>query len=85
MKRTRYEASPTPSNATPSRKTLDEAISFAGSQGKLGVMCGISQNAIFCARQSNRVTAEMAVSIEKGTGGQFKREQFRPDLFKFAR
>lgn len=62
-------------------RLIDEAVSIVGSQGKLGKAAGFSQNAIWHARRCGRVSADMAVGIEKATQGGVSRESLRPDLF----
>ena len=63
------------------RDLLKEAIRKAGSQAKLGKAIGKTQNAIHQALKRGSVTAEMAVSIERATEGEIRKEQLRPDLF----
>jgi DNA-binding transcriptional regulator YdaS (Cro superfamily) len=60
---------------------IDMAIKIAGSQTRLGELCGVSQNAIWSARQAGRVSAELAVSIESATDGKIPRWKLRPDLW----
>ena len=67
-----HEAHPTP---------LEKAIGIAGSQARLGELCGVSQNAIWAAKRAGRVSAELAMSIEKATDGQVPRWEMRPDLW----
>lgn len=60
---------------------IERAISHCGSEAKLGKAAGVSQNAIWQAKQRGRVSAELAIKIEKATGGAVTRLQLRPDIF----
>lgn len=60
---------------------IRRAINLAGSEKKLGDAAGYSQNAIWAAKRKGQVSAEMAVAIEKATGGQVTKTELRPDLF----
>lgn len=66
---------------SPSALTLRRAIDWAGSQGALAEKAGVTQQAIWAALKKGRVSAELAVAIEIGSGGEFKRRDFRPDIF----
>jgi DNA-binding transcriptional regulator YdaS (Cro superfamily) len=66
---------------TPSRRTLEAAIAWAGGQNALGRVLNCHQQKIWNYLQSNRVPAEFAVLVEEKTDGEFRREQFRPDLW----
>lgn len=63
---------------------LETAIRILGSESKLGEATGYSQAAINKAKTRGRVSAEMAVAIEKATAGQVPRYRLRPDLFGAA-
>lgn len=60
---------------------IHRAIAIAGSEQKLGAAAGVSQNAIWQAKKRGRVSAELAVAIEKATSGAVTRAELRPDLF----
>ena len=60
---------------------LQEAIELVGTQAKLGKAAGCSQNAIHHAKKKGRVTADMAVGIERATNGEIPRWRLRPDLW----
>lgn len=64
------------------RSLIEEAIKFAGSEKKLGNLCACSQNAIWNAKRAGRVSAELAVAIDRATQGQISKHQLRPDLFE---
>jgi DNA-binding transcriptional regulator YdaS (Cro superfamily) len=66
---------------TPSRRALEAAIEWAGGQSALARKIGAKQQNVWRYLQSNRVPAEFAVLVEEKTDGEFKREQFRPDLW----
>lgn len=63
------------------RSLIEDAIKLAGSEKKLGDLCGCSQNAIWNAKRAGRVSAELAVAIDRATAGQIPKHQLRPDLF----
>ena len=59
---------------------LREAISVAGSQGKLARMCGVSSTAVWKWLQvAKRIPAEFVLSAEAGTG--VSRHRLRPDIY----
>jgi DNA-binding transcriptional regulator YdaS (Cro superfamily) len=60
------------------RPLLEEAVRIAGSQGKLGRKCGVSQASIWTAIKEGRPSAELAIKIEAATG--VKARDMRPDL-----
>jgi DNA-binding transcriptional regulator YdaS (Cro superfamily) len=66
---------------TPSRRTLEAAIEWAGGQNALGRVLNCHQQTIWRYLHANRVPAEFAVLVEQKTKGEFKRAQFRPDLW----
>jgi DNA-binding transcriptional regulator YdaS (Cro superfamily) len=61
---------------------IQTAIDRFGSEAKLAAAADVSQAAINKAKHAPRVSAEMAVRIERATNGQITREQLRPDLFQ---
>jgi DNA-binding transcriptional regulator YdaS (Cro superfamily) len=63
------------------RPLLEAAIALHGSEAKLGAACGVSQGTIWKAKQAGRVTAELAVAIERATDGAIPRHRLRPDLW----
>jgi DNA-binding transcriptional regulator YdaS (Cro superfamily) len=60
---------------------IEKAIRLAGSEAKLAAAVHVSQPAINKAKKVGRVTAEMAVAIERATGGEISRGELRPDLW----
>ena len=64
------------------RPLIESAIAIAGSQAKLGAACGVSQGAIWKAKVAGRVSATLAVAIEKATEGNVPRHRLRPDLWE---
>jgi DNA-binding transcriptional regulator YdaS (Cro superfamily) len=69
------------SNPKEITRLLEAAISIAGSEAKLGKLVGKSQNAIWAAKRKGRVSAELAISIDRVTKGFICKSQLRPDLF----
>jgi DNA-binding transcriptional regulator YdaS (Cro superfamily) len=63
-------------------KLIEAAAIIAGSETRLAVLTGYSQNAIWSAKRRGRVTAEMANKIDAATGGAIPRHRLRPDLFE---
>ena len=68
-------------NAREVRRLIEAAIVIAGSEQKLGRAAGYTQNAIWHAKSKGRVSAEMAVGIDRATNGAVSRSRLRPDLF----
>ena len=60
---------------------IERAIAKLGSEAKLGSACGCSQAAIWKAKRAGRVSAEMAMAIDRATGGEVSRADLRPDLW----
>jgi len=60
---------------------MERAIKIAGSEAKLGDACGVSQAAIWKAKKVGRVSAELAVRIERATDRQVTCADLRPDLW----
>jgi len=63
---------------------IEAAIVIAGSEAKLGKATGYSQNAIWHAKRQGRVSAEMALKIDRATGGAISKHRLRPDLYGSA-
>lgn len=64
------------------RPLIERAVSLIGSQQKLAEAIGLSQQGVsYLLKQAPRVTAEVAVAIERATKGEIRREQLRPDIF----
>lgn len=57
---------------------MQTAISRAGSEKKLGELCGCSQNKIWLAKTHEKVDAELALKIEAAVGVPAR--EMRPDL-----
>lgn len=60
---------------------LQKAVRLFGSEEKLSRAAGFSQNAINQAKKRGRISAELAVGIERATNGEIPRWQIRPDLW----
>jgi len=64
------------------REHIRRAVGIAGSQQKLAVRAGFSQQHIsYLLNSADQISAESAVAIDRATGGQVSRAQLRPDLF----
>lgn len=62
------------------RELIEQAISIVGSQQKLADACGVKQPSIWQAKATERCSAELAMSIERATGGKVLAKSLRPDL-----
>ena len=62
------------------RAHIETAIALLGSQAKLADACGVTQASIWQAKKAGRVSAELALLIERATGGEVTARQLRPDL-----
>jgi DNA-binding transcriptional regulator YdaS (Cro superfamily) len=62
------------------RALLETAIALLGSQAKLADACGVTQASVWQAKEAGRVSAELALLIERATGGRITARQLRPDL-----
>lgn len=62
------------------RELIETAISQLGSQAKLAEACGVKQQSIWQAKDSGRVSAELALLIEAATSGSVTAKALRPDL-----
>lgn len=70
---------PTPDEV---RSLIAEAAKrFGGSETKLATAAGCSQNAVWAAKRAGRVSAELAVALERATDGEVPRWRLRPDLW----
>lgn len=59
------------------------AVELLGSQAALARACGYSRSGINLVLHGRRqVTAELAVAVERATGGEVTRVALRPDLFR---
>lgn len=63
-----------------SKELIEQAISLAGSQSKLAEACGVRQQSIWQAKETGRCSAELALQIERATGGRVTAPALRPDL-----
>lgn len=64
------------------RKHIVRAVELCGSQVKLAKRAGCSQQYIsWLLKDADKISAEMALSIEKATDGAVSRNDLRPDIF----
>lgn len=61
---------------------IQRAIDLHGSQAGLARAMGCSQQLISQLLRGGTITAEMAVRIDRATGGQVAKQFLRPDLFE---
>lgn len=60
---------------------IQQAITFAGSEAKLGKGIGFSQVAINKAKHKGRASPAMALAIHRFTGGTVPASSIRPDIW----
>jgi len=73
-------------SGTMENRYIAVAVQLLGSQAALARACGYSRSGICLALHGKRaVTAELAVAIDRATGGEVSRAVLRPDLFRPAR
>jgi len=60
---------------------IARAVNTVGSQRELARITGYSQHAIWHALQRGKVSAEMAIAIERATDGAVTARDLRPDIF----
>lgn len=61
---------------------VQKAVAIAGSQSALARRCGKKQGHVWSWINSDRVSAEVAILIDKATAGAVPKEMLRPDLFR---
>jgi DNA-binding transcriptional regulator YdaS (Cro superfamily) len=62
------------------RTRIETAIALLGSQARLADACRVTQASIWQAKRAGRVSAELALLIERATAGEVTARQLRPDL-----
>jgi DNA-binding transcriptional regulator YdaS (Cro superfamily) len=67
------------------RPLIAEAVQAVGSQGKLARAAGCSQQFIWKLLQGERknITVDLALRIQKATGGKVQAVALRPDAAEF--
>lgn len=63
------------------KSPIEQAISLAGSEAKLGEGIGFSQVAINKAKHKGRASPAMALAIHRFTGGVISASSIRPDMW----
>lgn len=68
------------------RHLVKSAAALLGSQQALAEATGLSQQGIsYLINQAPRVTAEVAIAIERATNGAVTAKELRPDIFDEVR
>lgn len=67
-----------------SRAAIARAIDLFGSETKLARATGFAQQVFNRAVGRGRVSAELAIAIQKATGGMVTAAELRPDLWRRA-
>ena len=79
---------PTPKQSRPldngSRAAIERAVELFGSEKKLAAAVGIAQQVLNRAVRRGRVSPELAIAIQKATGGYVTANELRPDLWRRA-
>lgn len=70
--------------ANGSRHAITRAIELFGSEAKLARATGFAQQVFNRAVRRGRVSAELAIAIQKATGGAVTADELRPDLWRRA-
>lgn len=61
---------------------LHRAVELVGSQQKLAEKIGLSQQGIsYLMHAADKVSAEIAIEVDKATDGAVSRHDLRPDIF----
>lgn len=64
---------------------LHSAVKKAGSQKALADAMGITQQGVsYLLNDAENISAELAIAVERATGGEISRADLRPDLFGAA-
>jgi DNA-binding transcriptional regulator YdaS (Cro superfamily) len=63
---------------------IDRAIELFGSEKKLAAAVGYAQQVFNRAVRRGRVSPELAIAIQKATGGHVTANELRPDLWRRA-
>lgn len=63
------------------RELVEQAIKLKGTQANLAAAMGCSQQQISYLLAAKRISAEMAVAIDRATDGVVSKEVLRPDLY----
>ena len=67
------------------RDHIQRAVNLAGSQQALAKQIGLSQQGIsWLLNEAPKVSAEIALAIDRATQGRVRKEQLRPDIFERA-
>ncbi|NHB89706.1 transcriptional regulator [Photorhabdus tasmaniensis] len=60
---------------------IKTAITVAGTQEKLGLACGVTQQAVYkWLHNKAKVSPELVLRVVHATGGKVKAHEIRPDL-----
>ena len=63
------------------KKLIQAAIDQHGSQAKLAMAMGCSQQQIAYLLKASSITAEMALKVDEATGGAVSKHDLRADIF----
>jgi DNA-binding transcriptional regulator YdaS (Cro superfamily) len=68
----------------PAWEALARAVNMFGSEKKLAAAVGVAQQVLNRAVKRGRVSPELAIAIQKATGGIVTANDLRPDLWRRA-
>jgi DNA-binding transcriptional regulator YdaS (Cro superfamily) len=67
------------------KKELDRLLAWVGSRKRLADELGVTRQAVFDWIKRGRISASMAIEVEKRTDGLFTKESLRPDVVKWVK
>jgi DNA-binding transcriptional regulator YdaS (Cro superfamily) len=73
-----------PLRKSPQVEAFDRAISMFGSENRLAEAIGWAQQNVNAAVRRGRCSAEMAIAIQRATGGLVTANELRPELWRRA-
>ena len=65
------------------REQLFKLLAWVGTQTQLARQLGVSRQVVAGWVKRGRIAAKYATEVERKTGGLFKREDLRPDVFEW--
>jgi DNA-binding transcriptional regulator YdaS (Cro superfamily) len=64
------------------RQAVTKAVAILGSEVKLAVACGVTQPAISKVKLHGRISARLALAVDRATNGRVSASDLRPDLWR---
>ena len=66
------------------KEQLDKLIAWVGSRQRLADELGITRQAVYDWIRRGRISAVMAIEVERRTDGLFTKQSLRPDVVKWS-